>query len=130
MVIEHGKKKPAFMMSAANIAQLLDTTAADIERLALSANIEPVAVDGAFEYDSTALIKWITAAPKGMTLKQLRAKHELSQDDAARLVHVTQRSWARYEAGDRTPPEGLLELFCLKLGEKYPDAISKGETQS
>lgn len=57
-------------------------------------------------------------------IKNLRNKHGLSQSAAAALVRVTQRSWARYEAGDRTPPDGMLELFCLKLGEKYPDALN------
>ena len=59
-----------------------------------------------------------------VNLKALRNKHGLSQSAAATLVRVTQRSWARYEAGDRTPPDGMLELFCLKLGEKYPDALN------
>lgn len=56
-------------------------------------------------------------------LKSLRNKHGLSQNEAAALVRVTQRSWARYESGDRTPPCGLLELFCIKIGEKYPEAL-------
>ena len=57
-------------------------------------------------------------------IKSLRNKHGLSQNDAALLVRVSQRSWARYESGDRVPPDGLLELFCIKLGEKYPDALT------
>ncbi|HAB91953.1 MAG TPA: transcriptional regulator [Pseudomonas sp.] len=56
-------------------------------------------------------------------LKALRNKHGLSQSAASALVHVTQRSWARYESGDRAAPVGMLELFCIKLGEKYPDAL-------
>lgn len=58
------------------------------------------------------------------TLKLLREKHELTQEAAARLVRVTPRSWARYESGDRVPAEGVLELFCMKLGEKYPQAFA------
>jgi transcriptional regulator with XRE-family HTH domain len=56
---------------------------------------------------------------KSETLKQLRKKHNLSTADAARLVSVNQRSWSRYEAGQRTPPDALLELFCIKIGEDY-----------
>jgi DNA-binding transcriptional regulator YiaG len=52
-------------------------------------------------------------------LKALRIRLGLSQAKAAALVQVNQRSWARYEAGDRNPPEGLVELFHLKTGTPY-----------
>lgn len=58
------------------------------------------------------------------TLKLLREKHGLTQEASARLVRVTPRSWARYESGDRVPAEGVLELFCIKLGEEYPQAFA------
>lgn len=58
------------------------------------------------------------------TLKLLREKHGLTQEAAARLVRVTPRSWARYESGDRVPMDGVLELFCMKLGEEYPQAFA------
>ena len=50
-------------------------------------------------------------------LKQLRKGAGLSQSKAADLVHVSQRSWARYESGDRHVPRGVLELFCMKIGK-------------
>lgn len=56
-------------------------------------------------------------------LKAIRQEHGLSQAKAASLVHVAQRSWARYESGDREPPEGVLELFCIKLGLPYPSTF-------
>lgn len=59
----------------------------------------------------------------GEKLKRVRREHGLSQSKAAQLVHMTQRSWARYEAGDRTPPEGVLELFCIKLGIPYHETF-------
>ena len=52
-------------------------------------------------------------------LKALRIRLGLSQSQAAALVQVTQRTWARYEAGDRNPPEGLVELFHLKTKTPY-----------
>lgn len=57
-------------------------------------------------------------------LRAIRIEHGLSQAKAAALVRITQRSWARYEAGDREPPEGVLELFCLKLGLDYNGTFS------
>jgi len=52
-------------------------------------------------------------------LKALRQKHGLSQSKAAALVHVTQRTWARYESGRQEIPAGVVELFCIKLGEQF-----------
>jgi len=52
-------------------------------------------------------------------LKKLREELGLSQSEASRLVHVTQRTWARYEAGDRSIPAGVIELFCIKNNIKY-----------
>jgi transcriptional regulator with XRE-family HTH domain len=54
-----------------------------------------------------------------LTLKQLRLSLGLSVTDCARQVRIADRSWQRYESGDRKPPEGLLELFCLKNGLDY-----------
>lgn len=53
-------------------------------------------------------------------VKQLREKAGLSLAEAARCVQIAQRSWQRYEAGDRKIPPGLVELFCMKNGLKYP----------
>lgn len=53
-------------------------------------------------------------------LKVLRKKLGLSLSQAAAQVHVTSRTWARYEAGDRSIPEGVIELFCVKNKVKYP----------
>ena len=52
-------------------------------------------------------------------LKAMRHRHGLSQSKAAALVHVTQRTWSRYESGAQTIPPGVIELFCMKLGEKF-----------
>lgn len=53
-------------------------------------------------------------------LKALRKKLHLSLAQAAAQVHVTPRTWARYEAGDRQIPEGVIHLFCIQNKVKYP----------
>lgn len=53
------------------------------------------------------------------TIKSLRLRHGLTQDKAAEIVRINKRSWARYESGQKKVPKGLVELFCLKLGESY-----------
>ena len=53
-------------------------------------------------------------------LKELRKEIGLSVAEAALQVHVTSRSWARYESGERKAPEGVIELFCIKNNIDYP----------
>jgi DNA-binding XRE family transcriptional regulator len=52
-------------------------------------------------------------------VKALREKSGLSVAEAARCVQIADRSWQRYESGERKIPEGIVELFCLKNGLKY-----------
>ena len=57
-----------------------------------------------------------------MILRELRLKHNLTVPEAAAMVQVTDRTWRRWEAGDRTPPKGAVELFQIKLKEvDYPE---------
>ena len=46
-------------------------------------------------------------------LKALRNKLGLSVVQSAEQVHVTGRSWSRYEDGTRPIPEGVIHLFCI-----------------
>ena len=46
-------------------------------------------------------------------LKALRNKLGLSVAKAAGQVHVTARSWSRYEDGTRPIPDGVIHLFCI-----------------
>ena len=48
-------------------------------------------------------------------LKSKRKAHGLSISKAARLVHVSDRTWLRYESGKQAIPEGVVELFNIKL---------------
>lgn len=52
-------------------------------------------------------------------LRQIRKERGLSQTDIAKLAHVAQRTIARYEAGQRNMPDGMLELLALKLDIPY-----------
>jgi len=53
-------------------------------------------------------------------LKQLRLSAGLSVSQAAAQVHVTDRSWRRYEKGDRAIPEAIVHLFCVVNKLEYP----------
>jgi transcriptional regulator with XRE-family HTH domain len=48
-------------------------------------------------------------------LKELRKQSKLTQTQAASLVHVSQRTWARYEAGQKPIPPCVVELFEIKI---------------
>ena len=48
-------------------------------------------------------------------IKAARERAGLSTTDAARLVHVSERNWRRWESGDRQMPAGAWELFNIKL---------------
>ena len=52
-------------------------------------------------------------------LKQTRQSIGLSVPDCAKQVRIADRTWQRYESGEKEPPEGLLELFCIKNGLDY-----------
>ncbi len=58
-----------------------------------------------------------------ITPKQIRALRKrlgLSLSKVASQVHVSSRTWARYEAGERHIPEAILHLFCSLNGVAYP----------
>ena len=59
-------------------------------------------------------------------LKELRKNLGLSLADAASQVHVTPRTWARYEAGDRKLPEGVIHLFCIQNEIDYKRGLLNG----
>lgn len=53
-------------------------------------------------------------------IKTMRQSVGLSVSEAARSVQVAERTWRWYESGKREIPGGVVELFCLKHGIKYP----------
>mgnify|MGYP006433218445 CR=1 FL=1 len=48
-------------------------------------------------------------------LKKLRKNNGLSVTQAARLVHVSDRTWQRYESGKMPIPGAVVELFKIKI---------------
>jgi len=57
---------------------------------------------------------------KPSELKKLRNRLGKSIGEAATQVHITPRSWLRYESGERRIPEGVVHLFCVQNKIKYP----------
>ncbi|AYN20041.1 helix-turn-helix domain-containing protein [Alcaligenes aquatilis] len=55
--------------------------------------------------------------PTVTAIRDARVAAELTQTEAAQTVRVSLRTWQRWEAGDRTMPTGLFELFMLKTGQ-------------
>ena len=60
----------------------------------------------------------------GIELKAKRKAAGLSASEAARLVHVSDRTWQRYESGNQPIPGAIVELFEIKTGLR--EAPSKG----
>lgn len=60
-------------------------------------------------------------------IKQVRTSLGLSVTECARQVRISDRSWQRYESGAREPPDGLLELFCIKNGLEFKDTFTKDD---
>lgn len=52
--------------------------------------------------------------PTPDAIRDARITAGLTQTEAGQLVHVLQRAWARWEAGDREMHPGLWELFQIK----------------
>ena len=56
---------------------------------------------------------------EGINIKELRKEIGLSVAEAALQVHITPRSWSRYESGERKIPKGVVELFYIKNNIDY-----------
>jgi transcriptional regulator with XRE-family HTH domain len=57
-----------------------------------------------------------------MDREELRAHRKrlgLSLAQAAAQVHVSPRTWARYESAERHIPEAIVHLFCTLNGIQY-----------
>ena len=55
--------------------------------------------------------------PKPAIIRKARLAAGLTQTEAALKVRASLRGWQQWEAGDRTMPPGLFELFMLKTGQ-------------
>lgn len=54
-------------------------------------------------------------SPAPGEIKQRRLENDLSQGEAARMVHATVSTWRAWEYGQNPMHAGLWELFTLKL---------------
>jgi len=76
----------------------------------------------------------LRAAPISTSIAALRAARAasyLTQDEAARLVHMSDgRVWRRWEAGSRPISETAVQLFALLTDQPYPlaepEAVAPG----
>lgn len=57
-------------------------------------------------------------------LKALRMEQGDSITEAANKVHVSARSWQRYESGDRKIPEGVIHLYCIQSGIDFNEIMA------
>jgi DNA-binding transcriptional regulator YiaG len=55
-------------------------------------------------------------SPSTEQIKITRKTLGFTQKESAEMVHSSQRAWQLWEAGDRTMPAGLWELFVIKTG--------------
>lgn len=55
--------------------------------------------------------------PTAAEIRDLRQRADLTQAEAATLVHANARSWRYWEAGSVRMPVGLWELFRIKVDQ-------------
>jgi putative transcriptional regulator len=55
-------------------------------------------------------------SPQPDQVKVARKTLGFTQKESANMVHCSLRAWQLWEAGDRTMPAGLWELFVIKTG--------------
>lgn len=63
------------------------------------------------------------------TAEQIRAARlaaGLTQQQAAELVYMEQRGWARWESGERGANLAAWELFLLRVGQHPTRALKRG----
>ena len=60
--------------------------------------------------------KFMLKSPTPQQLKDARKVLGYTQKEAAAHVHVTERAWQMWEAGDRKMPVGIWELCLIKVG--------------
>ena len=55
-------------------------------------------------------------SPSTEQIKITRKTLGFTQNESAEMVHCSLRAWQLWEAGDRTMPAGIWELFVIKTG--------------
>lgn len=59
----------------------------------------------------------------GMTLKMLRAKHNLTQEEAGKRVDVSEGTWRNWETGKSFPDVQKIIKIEKEFNVKYDDII-------
>lgn len=67
-------------------------------------------------------------SPSREAVRQARLDCDMTQTEAAEVVHSTLRTWQQWEAGDRRMHAGLWELFEIKTGRKPLEDAVPGAT--
>lgn len=60
-------------------------------------------------------------SPTPEQIKLTRLSADLTQKQAAAIIHVLWKTWQRYESGDREMHPAFWELFLIKTGQKTLD---------
>jgi transcriptional regulator with XRE-family HTH domain len=63
-----------------------------------------------------------------MSRQELRAHRKrlgLSLAEVGAQMHVSARTWARYESGERHVPETIVHLFCSLNRIPYPPKVRR-----
>lgn len=75
--------------------------------------------------------------PNASTIQKLRVQNDLTQEEAAEMVHVNGRTWQTWEGGFKTMKPVYWDLFQLKVSLKlFPssrlalDGISTEKSQN
>lgn len=57
-------------------------------------------------------------SPSPTEIRQARKEAGLTQAQAAELIHSVQRTWYKWESGERTMHPAFWELFLIKVGRR------------
>ena len=65
--------------------------------------------------------------PAPADVQRARQLAGLSQEQCAAMIYRTRRNWQQWEGGERRMDPALFELFLLKIGRRWPDALKLSE---
>lgn len=61
----------------------------------------------------------VSYVPKPLEIRRAREKADITQAQAAQLVHTKTRSWQQWEYGEARMSAASWELFCMKTNNAY-----------
>lgn len=63
--------------------------------------------------------------PTSEQIRSTRLLHDLTQTEAASIIHAALRSWQQWEAGSRHMHPAFWELFCIKAAQQPAPALGE-----